>query len=311
MIEPVFYPSIEQFRNVIRDIKGYCRKQELSIPSIAFSGTVKLHGTNAGIMKRNDELTLLSRTRVVTLENDNHGFAAWVQDRYDAILDLIPNGTILYGEFCGGNIQKGVAISQLPKMFVAFELIFNGDMIELYDEAILNDFKAVNDLGIFNIHQFPTYSITIDFNNPERSIAELTAITESVENECPVGTFFGVSGVGEGVVWKSGELRFKVKGEKHSSSKVKTLAPVDVERMESLHELVTSILTENRMQQMYDEIAAEYPEFGTEKMGEFLKRCVADCLKEESDTITSNGFEIKDFTKNAPSVARNWLLKHL
>ena len=47
-------------------------------------------------------------------------------------------------------------------------------------------------------------------------------ITEAVENECPVGKHFGVSGVGEGVVWtcvsegwNDSGTWFKVKGEAH------------------------------------------------------------------------------------------------
>ncbi|CAF1594923.1 unnamed protein product, partial [Didymodactylos carnosus] len=45
----------------------------------------------------------------------------------------------------------------------------------------------------------------------------LTAITEQVERQCPVGAHFQRIGLGEGVVWTewaetTGNLTFKVKG---------------------------------------------------------------------------------------------------
>jgi hypothetical protein len=61
----------------------------------------------------------------------------------------------------------------------------------------------------------------------------LSELTMAVEEECPVAKAFGFSGVG--IVWSvnvNGTIhRFKVKGELHSSSKVKTLASVDVEKL--------------------------------------------------------------------------------
>ena len=307
MADIQYYPSIEQFRNVIKSVKDYCRKNEAPLPELLFNGTVKLHGTNAGIVLQNGEYTYLSHKRVITIDDDNYGFTSWMQDR--AALLPIEEGHTLYGEFCGQGIQKGVAISELPKMFVAFGYKdAEGNWKNIHGFS-----PEANSMNMWSINQFPKYGIHIDFANPEASIEKLTQITEEVEHECPVGKYFGVSGVGEGVVWTCmsiPELRFKVKGEKHSSSKVKVLAAVDIERVNSLKALVDSILTENRMLQMYDEMTAEYGEFGNEKLGEFLKRCISDCIKEESDTISASGFELKDFTKKAPDVAKSWFFAH-
>ena len=64
---------------------------------------------------------------------------------------------------------------------------------------------------------------------------------ESPEKRCPAGAFFGVEGVGEGVVWRCitpgfqrPEFWFKVKGEKHSVTRVKKLAPANTQRMDSI-----------------------------------------------------------------------------
>lgn len=61
------YPSIDQFRNVVRIVKtnhDYQGKDEVTgeviyshdspYPTMSFKGTVKLHGTNAGIVKYKD-----------------------------------------------------------------------------------------------------------------------------------------------------------------------------------------------------------------------------------------------------------------
>lgn len=307
MTEPLFYPSIEQFKNVVKSVRDYSRKTESPLPTLRFSGTVKLHGTNAAVRLLNGKYEYMSRARIITPEDDNYGFAAWA----DGCKEHLPveEGHILYGEWCGSGIQKGVAISQLPKMFV----IFGYRSVDGKWKEPLACNAMSNKHNIWNIRQFPTFGIHIDFSCPEMFVAKLTEITEAVEQECPVGKYFGVSGVGEGVVWTCAtipDLMFKVKGEKHSSSKVKVLASVDTERLSSLNELVESVLSENRMQQMYDEMVAEYSDFGNEKLGEFLKRCISDCIKEESDTITANGFEIKEFTKKAPDVAKSWFFSH-
>ena len=74
------YPSIEQFRNVIRTVKerhDYQGKSENGepiyqhvspYPVIKFTGTVKLHGTNAGIVLCKDgTMSFQSRERQLTL----------------------------------------------------------------------------------------------------------------------------------------------------------------------------------------------------------------------------------------------------
>lgn len=297
-----FYPSIGQFKNTVKQVRDYCSFHSLPLPTLSFRGTVKCHGTNSGIMRCGGEITLLARSRIVTPVEDNHGFAAWMHGK--SLGGLIADGQTLYGEFCGGNIQKGVALSQLPKMFIAFGLFDGENWLPL--PAMTPELNA---MGIWSIEQFPTFSLDIDFAHPERSVEALTKITEAVEAECPVGNAFGVKGVGEGVVWRCVSrptLCFKVKGEKHSESKVKTLVPVDVERLESLNALVSAILTENRMAKIHQEMGGNVE---NSQIGSFLKACVNDCLKEETDTILASGFEVKDFTKKAPSVARDWLFR--
>ena len=198
------YPSIEQFRNVIRavksrhDFKGKTEDGEAlyfhdtPYPKLMFQGTVKIHGTNAGIVKYKDpsgftDIEFQSRERVLSIGSDNAGFTLAMSGKN---LDFLFEGIdfkehiAVYGEWCGGNIQKGVAVCQLPKMFVIFGCMVDGVWKD--KEHIRFD----NEQGIYNIHQFPRYDVEIDFNNPEAVQNTLIELTLAVEEKCPVGYYF-------------------------------------------------------------------------------------------------------------------------
>lgn len=117
--------------------------------------------------------------------------------------------------------------------------------------------------------------------------------------------------VGEGVAWsptdnelaKNSGLWFKVKGDKHSVSKVKTLAAVDPERLASIQQFVEYAVTENRLQQGIDEIGLDI-----KNMGAFLSWVNRDIIKEEGDVLAHNGLVMKDVAKFISNKARAWFL---
>lgn len=325
------FPSIEQFRSVVKQVKdtsSYVGQDEegkpifdytRKLPTITFTGTVKLHGTNAAIgYSKQDGLWCQSRERILSVEKDNAGFAFWAESNKEKLTNLFQdfldaenmNGATLYlyGEWAGGNIQKGVGLSELDKAFYMFEFIAvleNGDVVSDMAVGFLTsgtDFVK-EEYGILQIHDiedFDRYSLDIDFNCPELVQNKLAEITEAVENECPVAKYFGVSGVGEGVVWtaewNNQVLRFKVKGEKHSSSKVKTLASVDVEKIGSAVEFADSVVTDSRFNQAIDNVFNS-ESIDIKKLGEVIKWVMNDVLREEIDTMAANGLEPKDVGK--------------
>jgi hypothetical protein len=315
------YPSIEQFRNVIRSVKAihdyqgkdaegkaiYQHKD--NYPTLKFQGTVKLHGTNASVVKYSDgKLNFQSRERVLSLEEDNAGFMA---SMFPKNLDFLfsdfkaKDYVAVYGEWCGGNIQKGVAINGLEKMFVVFGIMIDDAWVELPKDL------HNNEIGIYNILQFPTYEIEIDFNNPEVVQNKLIEMTISVEENCPVGKFFDKDGVGEGIVFTcvtNQELKFKSKGEKHSASKVKTLNPIDVELMESINEFVELAVSENRLQQGISYFNENNILVDSKNTGEFLRWIVTDVLKEEKDTLEASGLDEKKVKNAIVTKARIWFL---
>ena len=214
------FPSIEQFRNVIHHVNHYsyakygiCDEegQLLSMsqqiktwknPTLKFTGTVKLHGTNAGIIVDTiyDTVSFQSRSRDLTLTSDNAGFAAWamqkshqqfwhniahhfqnVYEKHRMIEDDLEQ-IVIFGEWCGENIQKNVAISQLPKMFVIFGIQHRSSGYWFNPQEIKEQMSGISyPKGVYDIYQFSTYEMDIDFENPHLSQNELANITNQVE----------------------------------------------------------------------------------------------------------------------------------
>lgn len=136
-----------------------------------------------------------------------------------------------------------------------------------------------------------------------------------VEEQCPVAERFGHEGIGEGIVWtcdtpgwKSSRYWFKVKGTAHSVSKVKTLAPVDVERLHSMNEFVESTVTENRLNQGIAELKEQGLPIDSTSIGHFIRWIFNDVMKEEADTLAASGLNSKDLGKPISTKARQWFL---
>lgn len=332
------FPSIEQFRNVVREVKHRATYKGLDennqpiydgsaiLPKLRFLGSVKLHGTNAGIVYTWDPLSfeyvshVQSRSNIITPLKDNAGFATFVHSiNPDTILeklmkvhpmDYTPNEIEVFGEWCGGNIQSNVALNGLDKMFVIFAIKI--DEVWLNHE-ILREVK-IPESKVYNIFDYETYEIVIDFNQSESSVNKIIELTTSVEDECPVAKQFGSSGIGEGIVFRcieegynSSRFWFKSKGDKHAGkSKVKTMKPVDDERINKINELAQKLTPVWRLDQMLTETfdLMNGGELTKAKLGEYIKAVSSDVVKEELDTIVESGFEVKDVMPKISNIAR-------
>lgn len=340
------FPSIDQFRNVVKSVRERAAYHNVPIPALRFTGAVKLHGTNAGVVLdvASGQVQAQSRELVITPEQDNAGFAKFVTEQHEKFWLLFEsvklnahvtgkyelNGQAplqigIYGEWCGKGIMKGTAISEVPKRFVIFKVrLHYGDDVDRWlsreevTKVFGNSFPYEPSDVFFNIYSFKTWEMTIDFITPELAQAKLGELTLEVEERCPVGEAFGVTGIGEGIVWscedafdkfRVWDLIFKVKGEKHSVSKVKTLAPVDVEKAANVREFAERVVTENRLEQMLDMMLVAGGKLELTSMGDFLKRVGNDVLKEESDTIEASGLEKRDVMPAVNMLAKSWFIK--
>lgn len=342
------FPSIEQFRNVIRNVQHNAQwagrdevtgepifNRDAVLPKLKFHGTVKLHGTNAGIVidRKNPGISFQSRERELTLISDNAGFALFMEskrnllwDMSDAIINWVnpkwdnaPDKVVIFGEWCGGNIQKGIAISGLPKMFVIFavKLIWAGEDTAQWIDIDTIKHIVSHDDNIYNILEFGSHEVEIDFAKPHEIQNKLIELTIAVEDECPVGKHFGNSGVGEGLVWScqtegftSSSFWFKVKGEKHSASKVKVLASVDVEAIKAAEDFVELAVTESRLEQGLQNLVNEQLKpFDMTSMGDFIRWVFNDAVKEETDTIVENQLDVKKLGGPIANKARKWFIE--
>lgn len=329
------YPSIEQFRSVKRAIEMHTQfvsKDETTgeitvdrtrtLPTVEFAGTVKIHGTCSAVRIENGEYKCQSREREITPSDDNAGFARFIAALpQDLLKNVFGDNVVVHGEWAGQGVQPKVAVSQLPKFYTVFAVSPLQESYEYRNFSELNTAKNIEKLNvhrIFLICQFKSFKVTVDFEKPETAVETMNRLTLQVENECPVGKFFGISGVGEGIVWKPTDPKyndsrfvFKTKGEKHSASKVNVLATVDVVKAKSVDDFVARCVHEGRLQQGFNWLAENKHEQTEKSTGLFIKWVTNDVLKEEMDTLTASGLTPKDINGNVSSVARKWYFAKL
>lgn len=336
----VFFPKIRQFRNVVQEVQHRTRyvgrgkdgeplyDTNTELPVLTYRGTVKLDGTNAGVMIFPDgRLTMLSRTRIVTPEDDNHGFAKWAsydaaksfRDIARAIVDKheldwqLELPVVIYGEWCGQGVQSGVAVATLPKMFVAFAVQYNGTWLP--DSALTQVFH--DPLRIYNTLRFSEFDVMIDFNQPSLAALQMDMITKAISETCPVGESLGVTGPGEGIVWRpvssfhpewnQSKFWFKTKGPDHAETRRgKAKVAIEPEKLDSIEAFVEETLTPARLEKGLSYLRESSRTIDRSLTGKFIKWIVSDVLLEESDTMIASGLDSKAVTKPLSSVARKW-----
>lgn len=343
-------PSIGQYNQIVKNLVSHIRYKgkdqngnpiydsSVNLPVISCSCSEKLHGTNMGICYSHvDGFWVQSKENIITPVNDNAAAAfhayknehAWLRIIYSLAdtysIDLSENIITVYSEWCGQGIQKKSAASGLDKMAVIFEYFkvsplvnnFDSDQdpAKWYPTNCIDDPKS----KIYNIGNFPKYYLDIDFSNPKKSQNEMISIVEKIiEPASPFGKTFGKEdNIGEGIVvsfmYSDQLFQFKVKGEKHAGSKVKTLKKVDDEKLQSIQELAQYVTPAWRLEQMYQQanntLNGELPDI--QNLGKFMKLLNCDIIKEESDTISEAGLEPKEIFGSVGRIAREWYKEQL
>ena len=351
MSKMLSYGKTTDFKSFLRNIANSVRFDGLDdqglpkynnnpLPTVSLIGTVKLHGTNAAVSMQDGKLVCMSRKNIVA-DSGHMGFPFMVSNNsqiFEQMFQKIatPKGIIptIYGEWAGKGIQKGVGIANFEKAFY----IFGVRMTEVNDEGEINsywlDHNTVSDLTnkpdsealhypVRNIHDFPTFNINVDLNNPKDSQNQLVQFTNNVEKDCPVSRKLvgnnpdlnDVELVGEGVVWEcfiNGERHnFKVKGERHSVSKVKTLVEIDPVMLANVNEFSDRVVTENRVKQAMSEIVIRGDVIGKQDTGSVLKWMMDDILAEERQVMVESSLEPKDIANKVNSATKTLFFKLL
>jgi hypothetical protein len=211
--------------------------------------------------------------------------------------------------------MKGVAVSQLPnKKFVIFAVKIDDVYQDMENYKHLMD----NENEIYNIFQFGTFYIDVDFNQPEYAQNKIVEKTIETEKECPVGKYFNINGIGEGVVLEhinpldiTERYILKSKGELHAVSHHKVLAPIDTEAVENMNEFIEYAVTENRMQQGIDKMKELGLPMLMSTTGDYLRWLYNDVVKEEQDTIVKNQIDVKKLGSAISAKARLFWMDYL
>lgn len=318
------WPSIDQWHTITKSLRKYASK--FTSP-VTWEGTVKLHGTNAGVERTEEgEFLPQSRNRRLTLDNDNFGFASFVSRAKSFLPDIWnainPDASVIFGEWIGPGVQHRVAISQLPRRQW---VIFGAKDAE---GSLLPISRDVSDMSghdaiTASIYEAPTWTITVKPWS-EQSIREatekLTELTLAVEEQCPWGKLWGIEGVGEGIVWApQGEhfgdsrLFFKTKGEKHKGTPSTTTrirsAPLTAEERTALSTFLEEYVTPYRCEQILREACggASVPL----NTGIFLRGMCKDVQKESVADVESLGLEWKKVSKHVGARARDMWMSYV
>lgn len=316
----IHWAEIQLFNNI--------RKYVLSHPEIlngkstvTYKCKVKLHGTNAAVQVHKDGRVIAqSRTTELAVGNDNAGFAKWVADHEDQWRKLF-DGMVVFGEWCGKGIQKGVAVSDIPsKIFAVFAARYldeNEDM--LYTDPNFLAYNLIKDIpGAYSL-PWHEEKIEIDWSKSDEELAPVVAqindwVMKVEQNDPWVEATFGVKGVGEGLVFYPystehlgvkdyANLSFKAKGEKHRV--VKAAAPVQVNSdvAASVDGFIDMFLTSARCEQGVSNVGLDM-----KMTGKFVAWMLADIEKESKDELEAAKLEWKQVQKALTDKARAWYL---
>jgi len=320
----VTWSSIGLLHNVVVTLNHLNNLGQRPLQPVRYRAKVKLHGMNAAVQVNSDGLVAQSRTEVLSPTVDLKGFAKWVAAN-ESHFKALPTGIVVFGEWVGPGVEKGMAISQLPsKIFVVFavQVGSESDARIVYDpDEIISLLTAAR--GCQDLHVLPweeTGDIVMDYSNKaqmESMTPVLNSLVDRIEKEDPwVKRTFGLIGVGEGLVFypepgsvpptrdELALLMFKAKGEKHRTAGTKQSVQVDPTVVENATGFADLMVTEARLEQAVSQVCnGEYDMRHTSK---FLSWVAGDVQKESAAELDAAGLEWKQVTGPVLTRAREW-----
>jgi len=366
----ISYGSTLRFEGVLKII----RRSTPNLPTYKVQGFEKIHGQNFAVCYSNpDGIWYQSRNNIVEASPTAKYLKEepWVEiinslaKEYN--VDLDTHIITVYGEHCGGNIQKLSAVSDLSKRFIIFADFkvspleariwdksgsmcckdvesqtpsmlaetLNPEPVKWYPTEVNqvlephytfgmpNIVNVSNELfDIYNIRDFPSVELEIDFSRPEEAITKIGEMVSNVEDNSGVAKYFGKEGnVGEGYVFSFYDLEgnryhFKAKGEKHSANagRVKPLKPIDEIKKQKRDFVNNYAMQGFRLNQAWEEVFGVNNEKNRPDIkfiGQVIQFILNDTFKEESDKLTELGLEDKDVKGLIANQTREWFLTRI
>lgn len=319
------WPEITSFHNVRKVLITY---PELlgSTLEVVYKCKAKQHGTNAAVqLLSGDIVQAQSRTSLISVSDDNAGFARWVETNKNYWLKNRPTDqeVVIFGEFCGPGIQKGVAINKIPnKVFAVFaaqniaqpeNLIVEPKELEVFT-------KNVPDVYVLPWHGDPVIVAWLtEAEKLQLVVDKINTSVDEVEKCDPwVKSVFSIEGLGEGLVYYPishpgykafSDLAFKAKGEKHKVVNVKAPAQVNPEAVANASAFAELVLTEARLEQGARAVSHDGELiFDIKTIGKFLGWIGQDVSKECQAELEASNLEWKMVAKTISDKARVWYL---
>ncbi|KAF8858357.1 hypothetical protein BDZ45DRAFT_726004 [Acephala macrosclerotiorum] len=337
------FPKIGKLDEFIEKYKYYLKHQldptKEKPPTIKLTGSVKLHGTHADlVIYHNDEIRLQSRNRLsLDVERDNYDCAKHILPKKQQILRLRDeyaaryrelNGKasiekehpiIIAGEWIGPSIQKSVALADLPRrMFVILGANINNSWVP--DDKYTNIHNEEH--GFYNISRAGFYHEELSINNEDEERQKLMKLTLDVEKECPFAKTFGISGVGEGIVWKAvhplgaqSRFWFKTKGPLHRVSNTDNLTKdqktMFADARKKAKAFAEASVGEMRLEQAWDYLGEMGKERNKSAAPEFIKWLCDDVEVEEKAKIDEMGVNRKLLKAIIGVIGSEWYFKRI
>lgn len=341
MTEFIKWTSIDHFHNInkrLQKTKEYHEfmGEDYDLSSVYYRAKVKLDGTNAGVqITPEGEVLAQSRSRFITPEDDNYGFAKWVKgvEHYFSSLaedySHMRSPVIIFGEWSGLGIQKRCSISKIKQQIFAVFAIQIGDG----ENALLITSPFHLDIWLnigldatpetLVVLPFVDQEFLVDFNHQEtviKQIEKLEVAVQAVEDCDPyVKEHFGVDGLGEGLVLYPQlatqnrdaitELMFKAKGEKHTVVKQKKIILKDPEVVATIDAFVEKFVTTNRLFQGV--VEGTDRSYTMQQMGAFLKWVGNDVRKESEDELEVAELKWSAVAKQVAARAKLWYVTEI
>lgn len=114
--------------------------------------TEKIDGTNAAVIVTEDQVGAQSRSRLITPDADNFGFARWVFDNADALAEALGQGRH-FGEWWGSGIQRGYGLAKGEKRFSLFN-------VNRYAAVDFTDLPGVALVPTLYVGPFTTHTVS-------------------------------------------------------------------------------------------------------------------------------------------------------
>jgi len=323
--------SIKSFSGVVSSVK----KLFGGIPvMVTYRGKIKIHGTNAGIqITAGGKVVAQSRNRVISPVDDNLEFAKWVASTSERWARLMP--CVVYGEWCGPGVQKGVAISGVAeRQFCVFAITIPATLYDGgFDANGITNFIYEPDeierwlgslVDLDRVHVLPWHHAPLETILPDNALTaskQFNDMTTDVAERDPwVHKVFGVAGPGEGLVefpvvingipmtrlHEFSLLSFKSKGDNHVVKKRRDGAGDAAAQVEVPHTVVHFVymmITGPRCEQGLNEVGGRrLPElFRT-----FLAWMLKDIEKEGQEELAAGGLVMGDVRPALSRACKRW-----